>query len=765
LPAIARFGGIGADYVPETVFTGKDLFIYGGYFMKNTKVFTAVLFAVVFTSTAVAKDNLAILPFTGGADEEGDAIAELFSYNKELSAAFTLIPRTSIARAIRNEQNFQMSAGMTDPETIAAIGHQLGAQYIVAGSIATLGDRNLLVISILKIDDLRQIAGDIQTYAKIEEIQGKLPDMARRIIEATRIDAAKLDKLDKLAVIPVELGGNVDSHAADALAQILSINLIKSGKYAVYPRTATLEQVQEEYDNQLNGDVADENVVDIGKGENPGFVLSVAARRLGSQNMFNASIISLESGAQSAGESMNYNSLSDGIMIMEDLARELAGMNIPTPAGLSLVQSLVWIRSNVVEGGSYTITLKNNESIAPQTLSYGGKTVSITFEGGSADRRISLSSNGSLFTVEKGITLTLGANVTLQGRSNNASLVRVNEGGTLVLKDGAKISGNTVSSSFEYSSATSYGVGVYVNGGTFTMSGGTISGNTASAYSFQYSATSYGVGVYVNGGMFTMSDGTISGNTASAKSNSLYSSASAKGGGVYVSGGAFTMNGGTISGNTISSSAYYSHSESAVGGGVFVNSNSNSNGTFTMNGGTISGNSAGTASSGTDGSGGGVRVDSDGTFTMNDGTISGNSAGSGGGVSGRLTMSGGTIYGNTASNQGGGVWGTLMMNDGTISGNSAGSGGGVSGTLTMSGGTISSNTAYNQGGGVYVSGTFIKQAGGVVYGSDASGSLKNTARSGDSYGHAVYGNKRRNSTAGPDITLDSNISGSAGGWE
>jgi hypothetical protein len=35
---------------------------------------------------------------------------------------FNIIPRTSINRAIRKEQRFQMTSGMTDPDTIAALG-------------------------------------------------------------------------------------------------------------------------------------------------------------------------------------------------------------------------------------------------------------------------------------------------------------------------------------------------------------------------------------------------------------------------------------------------------------------------------------------------------------------------------------------------------------------------------------------------------------------------------------------------------------------
>jgi uncharacterized repeat protein (TIGR02543 family) len=295
----------------------------------NFKKLTTILLVASMARAALAQDALAVLPFTGGDGEEGETVAELFSFTSEISAEFTLIPRTSISQAIGNEQKFQTGAGMTDPDSIAAIGRQLGAKYVVAGKIASLESRNLLIISILKIDDLRQIAGDIQTYAMIEEIQGKLPDMARNIIEAMRLDASRSQELDKLAVTPVAMGDrNVDANVADTLSQILSINIIRSGKYAVYPRTATLEQVRAEYDTQLSGVTADDELVDIGKGENPRFVLSVAARRLGALNMFNASIINLESGAQVKGGSESYNSLSDGRTAMTKLAQTLTGASV-----------------------------------------------------------------------------------------------------------------------------------------------------------------------------------------------------------------------------------------------------------------------------------------------------------------------------------------------------------------------------------------------------------------------------------------------------
>ena len=107
--------------------------------------------------------------------------------------------------------------------------------------------------------------------------------------------------------------------------------------------------------------------------------------------------------------------------------------------------------------------------------------------------------------------------------------------------------------------------GVYIDGGTFTMTGGTVAGNMATN----------GGGVYLNTGTFNMTDGAISGNVATS------------GGGVFVFGGTFTMEGGTISGNT----AVYNNN-GGKGGGVLVDGIESATGLFTMSGGTVSDNDA-----------------------------------------------------------------------------------------------------------------------------------------------------------------------------
>ena len=402
--------------------------------------------------------------------------------------------------------------------------------------------------------------------------------------------------------------------------------------------------------------------------------------------------------------------------------------------GRGLADKLAWLQANAQSKRGYILELSANESIGPQDLFYSRRdNITITLRGIKANRTISLTSDGHLFGVFEGVTLILDNNITLQGReSNTSALVFVYSGAALRMNDGAAITDNTPLIDEEYGYATGGG-GVYVTrNAAFTMSGGTISGNSAQR----------GGGVFT-AGTFTMHSGTISDNAA------------------FIGGGVYVDEDGT---NNIR--------PFIVGDGVYVDEGgifergTFEGGTFTMSGGTISDNAAE--------GGGGVHVDTGGTFTMSDGTISGNSARDGGGVNigdATFTMSGGTVSGNVAS-KGGGVlvWGgTFTMNEGIVSGNSAWMGGGVDvlwGTFTMSGGTVSGNSSEKSGGGVSVLGTFTKTSG-TIYGSNA-GANSNTAMEGG--GHAVCvwidtGDYRRESSAGPNVRLDSSKAGAAGGWE
>ena len=62
--------------------------------LKKTSCNVLCIALFVLTSFAVfAKENLAILPFTGGQGDEGETIAELFSFNDRLNDVFSFVCR------------------------------------------------------------------------------------------------------------------------------------------------------------------------------------------------------------------------------------------------------------------------------------------------------------------------------------------------------------------------------------------------------------------------------------------------------------------------------------------------------------------------------------------------------------------------------------------------------------------------------------------------------------------------------------------------
>jgi hypothetical protein len=546
-----------------------------------------VFFALVIIGAAAARDKLAILPFSGGDEGEGEIVAELLSSEWALTNFFDFVPRTSINQAIREEQNFRLASETEDPGAAAALGRQLGARYVACGSITALDRQKLLVISVFKVDDLRQITGDFHVYRGIEDIRRKLPATAWAIVDGVRLDVSGLSRL---AVTPVILNGGADPLYAALLTRLLTVHLVRSEAYAVYPGTSSFEELRREYLNQRNRNTAGGNAVSPA----PELALSAAARKEDYDTLFNAAVIKLESGLQTAGGSAGYRTMEEGIGAMQELFQLLALRNRSADSAEALASIVAAINADVA-GGEYTITINGDFTAAEASFEHSNAVKTITVRGDSAPRTIR---GGRLFSIRENNILVLGNNLTLDG--NGYDLVYL-WGGGFVMEAGATIRGGSVDinsgAAFTMNGGAISGNtanGVNVSQSVFTMNGGAISGNTING-------GDSGGGENVQHGRLTMSGGIISGNIANGG-----------GGGVCVMVSSFTMSGGTISGNTTNGN----------GGGVFVGGDFN---TFTMSGGIIRGNTS-------NGGGGGVYVES-GRFIKRGGTIGASNRAGGGGNS------------------------------------------------------------------------------------------------------------------------------------
>ena len=291
--------------------------------MKKTILLWAmmVMAASVF---AQKKDSLALFPFTGGSASDGTAIVSSLARQRVLRDAFnkvTLVTQNTIT-TMNFEQRFQRNSGLTDADTIFELGKQLNASHVIAGYITKLGDRNLVLVSIMDIESLQQIAGDYRAYRTIEEIDALIPGMAKKLADAVPRNTSGLPGL---SVPPFNISSGVNQNDAMVLAQILSCDLANSGTYAVLPRTDSVEKVMEEHQRQRTGVTDQDRIKRLGVGRNAKFVLSGSVQRLGTINKFTTDILDILDGNFMDGYEESYTNFAQGFELMPKLAAQLAG--------------------------------------------------------------------------------------------------------------------------------------------------------------------------------------------------------------------------------------------------------------------------------------------------------------------------------------------------------------------------------------------------------------------------------------------------------
>ena len=168
------------------------------------------------------------------------------------------------------EQRFQEDFGLTDPDAIFELGKALDASHVIAGYLTKLGNQDLILVSIMDVESIQQIAGDYRRYRNIDEIYTLIPDIAKKLADAVQKNT---DNLQGLSIPPFNILGNVNQNDAMVLAQMLSCDLANSGKYAVLPRTDSLEKVLEEHRRQrdriTDAAIGQERVKLLGKGRPP----------------------------------------------------------------------------------------------------------------------------------------------------------------------------------------------------------------------------------------------------------------------------------------------------------------------------------------------------------------------------------------------------------------------------------------------------------------------------------------------------------------
>ena len=214
-----------------------------------------------------------------------------------------------------------------------------------------------------------------------------------------------------------------------------------------------------------------------------------------------------------------------------------------------------------------------------------------------------------------------------------------------------------------------------VNGGMYKGSVILLNGPTASLSKLTIgsgSGATRGGGIYMSGGSLTITDSSITGNQA------------VEGGGIYIFAGQLMINNSTI---TLNKAVCPTYLCTAAGGGIY-----NFVGSLTINASTFADNFTVNCGTSCPTIGGGIFNGR--TATINNSTISHNSAETGGGIfnKGTITISNTTLSNNPAG--GGGIYnvGMASLQNSIVADNS---GGNCSGTMNSNGHNLSSDATCN----------------------------------------------------------------------
>jgi hypothetical protein len=294
--------------------------------------------------------TLAVLPFTGVTNGDGEALALLFSNNIKLRGSYSVVPLTrNVQQRVRSEQ-----------QNTAIAGNQTRIDFVMVGIVRNIRNNNVLLVNIVEHSTRQLIAGDFRIYRDPSELQTLIPAMIDYMIVAAQKPRANLQKL---AVTPFDTPQpGVSAGEAEMLALLLSAEIASSGQYAVLPRMDPLIQAMDQI-NQTGAGIYDTNQTGAE------LVLTGSVITLGTKNLFVAQIERILDGGVVHGAEESYETSSDGILqVIPRLSQTLTGVtsgraipppNSPSaqPASTATAPATAQQQTYVPSGGDYRPTV------------------------------------------------------------------------------------------------------------------------------------------------------------------------------------------------------------------------------------------------------------------------------------------------------------------------------------------------------------------------------------------------------------------------
>jgi len=320
-------------------------------------ILVIILLTGLITATH-AMPRIGILPFTGGLGVEGETMANMLSSRQEIRGAFVVVPLPDEIGSIVSEHLLQASA-FTDSDAAAVIGRAIGVDYVMSGHMRRLGNRHLVIATVVNVHTLELVAGYYRMYRNFREVNTFLPSMSRNLVGAT-LGRSVMEPLPRLAIAPLGVSPDdsaaetpvlvhteADMHDLETLVQILAIRIVDTGEYAVLPRATVMRSALSAWEARMADeraaalerlielllgilDAPDEvaateeysagAITAMGQAAGADLVLSVEMRGLEGVTMFAAQMHQTRDGDLREGISRGYRNMGEGVNLMAEIA-------------------------------------------------------------------------------------------------------------------------------------------------------------------------------------------------------------------------------------------------------------------------------------------------------------------------------------------------------------------------------------------------------------------------------------------------------------
>lgn len=127
----------------------------------------------------------AVLSFSAKGKVEVDlaaTVSDVVRSDLVQSGAFSVVERENVDKVLQ-ELRFQMT-GATDPSSAAQIGQMLNASRVLTGSVASLGGRMVVTISVVDVTSGKVIYSDNQQFSSPEQTKKVSVALVNRIVKS-----------------------------------------------------------------------------------------------------------------------------------------------------------------------------------------------------------------------------------------------------------------------------------------------------------------------------------------------------------------------------------------------------------------------------------------------------------------------------------------------------------------------------------------------------------------------------------------------------